>query len=444
MKVNRFKNFCSNFHTFFLEHKAAIVILGLLLMFKICMIYETGIVYSLSSDDLSYVNSGIHFANTGEITMHDEYPSAQIMPGMTILVGVFSLVFGEGKLLWLVLKLLWAVMGTLCAWYIYKSVTLFAPKWCGVVAMLPLFRPDYAWMDSILLTETPFLLSLVIMVYYTLKMGKENCGYKNFICCMLAYFCGLMLKANIALYPFFALVYLLIVKYDKKLLLKQCVILACVVCCFVVPWSIRNYIHFNEFIPLTYGAGNPTLLGTYQGKGYPDDEMLDYKTNVDDVVKEKYSELYDDDGNPKPQYEKFLSLKNDSVKAAYRQKEWLKTNPVGYIYSFLVIKPREMINSVFYWQPSFGIDVSVIEKLPYLEIILCILTAAAAVVMKKFRSQIFYLLAVYIGNIYIYAATFSFDRYNASLVYIRYIIIGIGISLMIDFIAKTLAKKKIT
>lgn len=436
MKTNKLQSIAQRIRAFFAENKAALIVLALLFLFRFAMIYETGIEYSLQSDDLSYVKSGIHFANTGTITMHNDYPSAQIMPGMTVLIGIFSLIFGEGKLLWLVLKLLWAAMGTLCAWYIYKSVILFAPKWCGVVAMLPLFRPDYLWMDSILLTETPFLLSLVMMVYYTFKMGKENKGYRNFIGCMLAYLFGLMLKANIALYPLFALVYLLIVKYDKKLLFKQCVILACAVLCFVIPWSIRNYIQFHRFVPLTYGAGNPTLLGTYQGRGYPTDESLDYETNVDDVVKKEFAEFYDENGNVLPQYEKYVSLQADGVKASYRQKVWIESDPVGFLYSFLVLKPQAMMNSIFYWRTSFGIGADILYKLPFLEILLCIFTAVAALIMKKYRSQIFYVLALYIGNVYIYAATFSFDRYNASLVYLRYIAIGIGLTAIIPLIRK--------
>lgn len=92
---------------------------------------------------------------------------------------------------------------------------------------------------------------------------------------------ALMLKANIGIYPLFAAIYLLVVKYDFKVLLKQGLILACALLCFMIPWSIRNYIQFQAFIPLTYGSGNPKLLGTYQGEGYPADETLDYETNVE-------------------------------------------------------------------------------------------------------------------------------------------------------------------
>ena len=167
------------------QHRAALVVMALLLLVRLMALYSLGFTYSIESDDLAYVESGIRFAQTGSITMHTEYPSAQIMPGLAVLIGLFSLVFGEGKLLWVALKLLWIVMGVCTAWYIYRCVSLFVPQWCGVLAMLPLFRADFIWMDNLILTETPFMLALTAMVYYTLCMGRTP-GYRYFWPCAAA------------------------------------------------------------------------------------------------------------------------------------------------------------------------------------------------------------------------------------------------------------------
>lgn len=427
---------------FIIDHKAILIVMVLLIAVRLLGMYQLGPMYSLESDDVSYVKSGIHFANTGTITMHDTYPSAQIMPGMTVLIGLLSLIFGEGKFLWIVIKLLWVAMGTLSAWYIYRGVRLYAPKWCAIIAVFPLFRPDFVWMDNIILTETPFILCLVAMVYYTLRMGKEKTGYRSFWLCALFYMCALMLKANIAPYPIFALVYLLIMKYDRTLLLKQCGLLACVVLCFIVPWSIRNYVHFDAFVPLTYGAGNPTLLGTYQGEGYPLDEELDYQTNVYDVVAKKYARFYDENNNVKPEYTRYVNLRKDGVMASYRQREWIKKDATSFLSSLLIEKPWAMIISIFYWRPILGVQTWHLLKLPYVEIALCLLAVCAAILLRKHRATVLFPLAVYIGNIYIYATTFSFDRYNASLVYLKYIAIGIGIGLLARFLSTKLSLKR--
>ena len=404
------------------EHRAALIVLLLLLVLRLMTLYSLGFTYSLESDDLSYIESGIQFARTGTISMHDAYPSAQIMPGMTVLIGLFVLLFGEGKLLWIALKVLWICMGLGTAWLIYRSVCLFVPKWCGVIGMLPLFRADFIWMDNLILTETPFMLALTAMVYYTLRMGKQP-GFRYFWPCAISYMAGLMLKANIALYPLFALVYLL--------LAKQCVVLAGVVLCFVIPWSIRNYVQFHAFVPLTYGAGNPTLLGTYQGEGFPSDDKLDYETNVEKVAEEKYADYYNDAGKVLPQYQRYVSLQKDAIQARYRQQVWRNTDYKKMLYSYGVIKPQMMIESVFYWDTVFDQPIETLQQIQRVDLYLCIASLAAALVLKRHRKPLLFVTAVYLGNIYIYSMTYAFSRYNASLMSMRFILLGIGAGLLV-------------
>ena len=411
-------------------HKAALIVLSLLLILRLMALYSLGFTYSLESDDVSYIESGIRFARTGTITMHDDYPSAQIMPGMTVLIGLFVLLFGEGKLLWIALKLLWICMGLGTAWFVYRSVCLFVPKWCGIIGMLPLFRADFIWMDNLILTETPFLLALTAMVYYTLRMGRQP-GFRYFWPCAISYMAGLMLKANIALYPLFALVYLLVVKYDRKLLAKQCVVLAGIVLCFVIPWSIRNYVQFRAFVPLTYGAGNPTLLGTYQGEGFPSDDILDYETNVEKVAAEKYADYYDNTGKVLPQYQRYVSLQKDEIKAAYRQQVWWDTDYKKMLYSYGIIKPQTMIESVFYWDTVFDQPIETLQQIQRVDLYLCIASLVAALVLKRHRKPMLFITAVYLGNIYIYSMTYAFSRYNASLMSMRFILLGIGAGLLV-------------
>lgn len=419
-----------DFLSFMKAHKAALIVLSLLLILRLMALYSLGFTYSLESDDVSYIESGIRFARTGTITMHDDYPSAQIMPGMTVLIGLFVLLFGEGKLLWIALKLLWICMGLGTAWFVYRSVCLFVPKWCGIIGMLPLFRADFIWMDNLILTETPFLLALTAMVYYTLRMGRQP-GFRYFWPCAISYMAGLMLKANIALYPLFALVYLLVVKYDRKLLAKQCVVLAGIVLCFVVPWSFRNYVQFHAFVPLTYGAGNPTLLGTYQGEGFPSDDILDYETNVERVAEEKYADYYDDAGKVLPRYQRYVSLQKDGIKAAYRQQVWWNTDYKKMLYSYGVIKPQTMIESVFYWDTVFDQPIETLQQIQRVDLYLCIASLVAALVLKRHRKPLLFITAVYLGNIYIYSMTYAFSRYNASLMSMRFILLGVGAGLLV-------------
>ncbi|MEG0283045.1 MAG: hypothetical protein RR662_07725, partial [Clostridia bacterium] len=67
---------------------AIIVVIMLAFTIRLVVMKELGVQYNLVSDDLSYVNSGIEFRETGKITMHGT-ESAQIMPGMPWLISIF-------------------------------------------------------------------------------------------------------------------------------------------------------------------------------------------------------------------------------------------------------------------------------------------------------------------------------------------------------------------
>lgn len=418
---------------FLISEKWILLVMLLLFMERLIVMGRLGAMYSLESDDLSYVNSGITFIKTGTITMHGVL-SAQIMPGMPIFIGLISMIFGEGNLLWIVLKLIWITMGVISAFFIYKSVSLFAPSWCGIIAALLLASPDFVWMDNVILTETPFMLCLSAMIYFTFMMAKTRQN-KYFCLLLISYFLALMLKANIGIYPVFALIYLLLMKYDIKVLFKQALILGCVLLCFFVPWTIRNYIHYDAFIPLTYGSGNPLLLGTYQGGGYPEDSSLDYKTNVEDVAKEKFKKYYDSDGNIKPYLARYVSLERDGIKAKYRISEWLKTNPLSMLKSYLWHKPKHMIINAFYWKDIFGVSRQLLKYYRTIGFIIVVFAFLSAFFLKKKRIEMFFLGLLYMGNIYIYALTFAYERYSHTLLPLRFITFGIGLCFFIEIAA---------
>ena len=417
------------FRSFLFTHKVILIVMILLLAERLVAMYRLNAAYTLYSDDLSYVRSGLVFASTGKITMHDAYPSAQIMPGMTVLIGIISMIFGEGTMLWVVLKLLWISMGTMTAWFIYRSVCIFAPRWCGVAAALPLFIPNFVWQDNLILTETPFLLFFTAAVYFTFKMGRDG-QWRDFWGFLTAYMGALIFRANIAPYPIFALLYLLVVKYDRKRLLRQYVLLACALLCFVIPWGIRNYIRFGEFIPLTYGLGNPMLLGTYQGVGYPEDDELDYVTNVDDVLREEYAAYFEADGNVREGLERYINLKRDEIQAKYRMKVWWQTDPESMLYSYLVLKPKIMLTSSFYWQEIFRFPLAWIVCLQYQIFLLGAAGITAALILRKNRWQMLWIVIIFFGNLYLYAMAFAFDRYLVSLLPLVYIAGGIGLGMI--------------
>ena len=407
-------------------HRGILVLLGLVLLERLALLGLLGPEYYIVSDDGAYVNAGIIFARTGTVTIH-ETVSAQIMPGMPVLIGLICRLVGEGSGLWLTLKLLWIALGTLTPWFVYRAVTVHAPKRWGLAAAGFFLLPNFAWLDNVILTETPFLLCLAVMVYCTFQMAETQKGM-YFWGTLIAYMAALMLKANIGLFPVFAAVYLLVKKYPFRRLLRQGIGLGCVMLCFLIPWSIRNYQLYDAFIPLTFGTGNPRLLGTYQGYGYPPDDGLDYAENVEKPAAEALAKYYDPAGSLKAEHlRKFVELETDGIKADYRFRVWWQQDPISLLVSYLIIKPAMMLANVFYWEPVFGVPRWLLIGLRCAELALCAGAAAALLRQRRNRAEVWYLLALYGFHLYLYAMNVSFSRYGESLIVLRYILLGLGL-----------------
>lgn len=428
--------------SFLKSNKWILIVMCLLFAERIAVMLSLGVDYNLGSDDMGYFNSGIVFADTGTVSIYTPYPSAMVMPGMAVLLGFLSAIFGEGLAYWLAIKLLWCLFGVCTAFIVYKAVRLFAPEYCALIVSLAFFAPNLAWMDNLVLTETPYFLFFTGAVFCTLKMG--SCDERRyFVLYAVFYLLALLFRAIAVSLPLFTFVYLLIMKRPRRLLLRRAACTAAALLLFVVPWTVRNYHYFDTFVPLTYGAGNGVLQGTYQGRGYPADEELDYETNVEQVFRERYASYLDEEGNAKdPAQQQYLILEKDSVKAEYRRQVWADTHPFLMLLSYLVIKPLAMPIKVFYWAEVLGVSIQPLLALRFVDLLFCCLTFVLAFVYKKHRAEIGCLAAIYWVNIYLISFSLSCDRYAETLMSLRYIIVGIGISILAGAIKQRREKRK--
>lgn len=426
--------------TFLNDNKFVLIVLCLLFAERVAVMLSLGVDYNLNNDDMGYFNSGIVFAGTGTISIYSPYPSAMVMPGMAVLLGSLSALFGDGLAYWLSIKLLWSFFGVCTAFFVYKAIRIFAQESCALIVSLAFFAPNLAWMDNLVLTETPYFLFLTGAVFCTLKMG--TCDEKKyFVLYVVFYLLALSFRAIAVSLPLFSFIYLMIMKRPRGLVLRRMACTVTALLLFIVPWTVRNYYYFDAFIPLTYGAGNGVLLGTYQGYGYPADEELDYNTNVEQVFRERYASYLDENGNAKdPIQQQYLALEKDGIKAEYRQRVWADTHPFLMSLSYLVKKPLSMSIMVFYWTEVLGVSRQPLVLLRFIDLMFCCLTFVLAFVYKKHRATIGYLAAAYWVNIYLISLSLSFDRYAETLMSLRYIIVGIGISILAEIIKQRMKK----
>lgn len=420
MKKDKIKKFIK-------ENWCILVVLLLSIILHIFATIDLGINYTINSDDASYIESGITFIKTGKITMHGVI-SAQIMPGMTFLIGSISLIFGTGTVFMYALKILWALMGIGTIYVVYKTIRLYSNKYISTIPCIFFLAIDYIWMDNMILTETPYIFLFSLLVYHTLKLAL-NPNKKDYILIVLYYIMAVFIRPNIGLYPVFLFIYLLLKKYDFKLLMKQCVIAGMILIITLIPWTYRNYKVFGKFIPLTYGTGNPLLLGTYQGVGYPLDEELDYVKNVDEKMDDEMKH-YLDNPDEKDYMTRFYLLEYDGMKAKYRMNEWWKKDKKSMLKSYLFYKPIENFYNYFYWDTVLNVSSKFIVLTRKIDIVMFLISSIIILIDKKKFKEWLFIILVYGSQIVLYSYTFAFSRYAISMFYLRYIIIGIGLGIL--------------
>ncbi len=420
MKKDKIKKFIK-------ENWCILVVLLLSIILHIFATIDLGINYTINSDDASYIESGITFIKTGKITMHGVI-SAQIMPGMTFLIGFISLIFGTGTVFMYALKILWALMGIGTIYVVYKTIRLYSNKYISTIPCIFFLAIDYIWMDNMILTETPYIFLFSLLVYHTLKLAL-NPNKKDYILIVLYYIMAVFIRPNIGLYPVFLFIYLLLKKYDFKLLMKQCVIAGMILIITLIPWTYRNYKVFGKFIPLTYGTGNPLLLGTYQGVGYPLDEELDYVKNVDEKMDDEMKH-YLDNPDEKDYMTRFYLLEYDGMKAKYRMNEWWKKDKKSMLKSYLFYKPIENFYNYFYWDTVLNVSSKFIVLTRKIDIVMFLISSIIILIDKKKFKEWLFIILVYGSQIVLYSYTFAFSRYAISMFYLRYIIIGIGLGIL--------------
>lgn len=408
----------------FLDNWCILAVLIISLILHILALKELGFNYSLNSDDADYIKSGIVFLQTDKITMHDVL-SAQIMPGMTFLIAFMALIFGVGSKLIISLKILWLVMGLLTIYIVYKTIKLYSNQYIAAISCLFFLAADYIWMDNLILTETPYILLFSLLIYHTLKLSMKA-NKKDFILIVIYYILAVFIRPTIGIFPIFLFAFLILKKYNFKLLIRQCIIAGIILLLCLIPWTYRNYKIFNHFIPLTYGTGNPLLLGTYQGSGYPTDEELDYVKNVDEKMPAEMK-YYLQNPNKKDYMTKYYSLEYDGLKAKYRMHEWWNKDKVSMLKSYLIYKPLQNFDNYFYWDTIMGISGNQLNVVRKVEIILFVISSILIFINKKRIKEWLFLILTYGSQIAIYSYTFAFSRYAISMFFIRYIIIGIGI-----------------
>ena len=387
--------------------------------------------YSLIiSDAVNYYRSGLDFAATGRI-LYMGVPTALIMPGTPVLIGLVSLLFPEGPALLWALRILWMGMGSLVPLFLYRSLRLFTPGWCAFAGSLVYLLPWHVQIDGFLLTECPYYLFFAMALFYTLKMGEDQ-SLRYGWAYAFSVLAALMFRPNILIFAAFSFLYLLLRKMPLRELAKRAGILCGVLALFLLPWSIRNYRLYHDFIPVSYGTWNPMMEGSFQGGAPSSEEMyaLDPDFNPYLLAREKRPNLMDEEGRAyDPELQEYATMYVNGIVGRHRISLWWKTDPLGLLKAYLYTKPRSVLNWVWYYIEWGGISFAMAHRLRVLGFCFCVVSFVLAFALKKHRRLIAFLTFAYFANLLLLSTSYTIDRYAQMIMPYRYLIVGLGLDL---------------
>lgn len=119
------------------------------------------------------------------------------------------------------------------------------------------------------LSDNLFILLISLFTYFFIKTFEDT--YKgNSIKCGIFLGLAILCKPIPAFVPVFIFIGWFICYYKLyKLVFKRFIILLITLVCLIGPWTLRNYITFHEFIPLTTGPAESVLMYSYEDQLKP-------------------------------------------------------------------------------------------------------------------------------------------------------------------------------
>ena len=414
---------------FYQNNKLFCYIFIISIILHIIALVSLGFNYNINSDDVRYLESGIILAKEGILSLYGT-KTVQIMPGLPIFIAIIYTIFKSKFITIITIKIMYFLFSLISLSYLYKIIKNYANNTISALTGLFFLTLDYIWQDNLILTETPFIMCFILLIYNSLKLVKEP-KIINYIGLIIFYILALYLRPIIAPYPLIYLIYLLIKKINFKTIIKTFSISLIIVSLSLLPWVIRNYQVYHKFIPLTVSTGNPMFWGTYQGFGYPSDTELDYN----EVYTKMDKELYDYTVNGIVKDDNLINYYDqlkDNMMAKYRIQKWWEKDKISFLFSYLIYKPGIMLFSSFYWDNILFIPKIFNIVIHFIEFIAFLISLFLILKTKTHLKDTIYLFLIYIYMLYSSSLGLAFSRYAIPTYFLRIIIIGIGLNIIMN------------
>jgi len=215
------------------------------------MVFFIGLDSLPTYDGIGYDRFAVQIAK-GE-GYHTEFgPTASKPPLYPFFMAGVYLLFGSGN--WAALRLLQALLDSFSCVLLYFLAKSLRGRSVGLLsAIAAIFYPLSIYMSAQIYPETLFLFLLNGMLLISVKMVRCNQNLPSVTCGVLFGFAILARPNILGLLPLVILYPFLLT--SRWVALRSALVFLFAVLLVLAPWSVRNYLIFHEFVPLTTEGG---------------------------------------------------------------------------------------------------------------------------------------------------------------------------------------------
>ena len=175
------------------------------------------------------------------------------------LAGIFK-IFGYNSE---VVKIIQAILGGVTCWIIYRMGCLMFEEKVGIVASLMMvFYPDLIALTGYLYTEILYIFILSLTFLFLMRVFLRKGSKVDWILAGVLLGVSILTRHALILFPIFILILLSFSRATRDHF-KRLLVFVFVCYGVLIPWIIRNYLCFGEFIPVATGVGATLWVGSY-------------------------------------------------------------------------------------------------------------------------------------------------------------------------------------
>lgn len=386
-------------------------VVALIFVFKWGNSTLLGSLEDFNNDDVKYVRSAWNLVENKILSYENVTESTvYIMPGLTFVLSGFVILFGKFNAL--IAFRVFQVMLQCGSLYLLFLIgrKVFNSRVAIIACLISSLYIVEIYVPNLILMESIFKFLLLLLIYLSI-CAVETKKLKLYIWAGVVWSLACLFRPPIAAYPSVILfIWIKSKSYNLKEMFKYASIVLGIFCIIMAPWWIRNYNHFNKFIPFTESSGNPFLQGTFVNYDKSEGWGVPYRKGKDAIESNKYE----------------LEAGIERLKL-YGRKE-----PLKFLKWYTIGKTWEFWKAPFYWNGREVFIKALVEH--NLILITSIVGIISSFKRKKGNLPKLMILSTIILINLVYLPYFTFERYSYPLM-----------SLMVLFSAYTVfnIKKKI-